>query len=71
MLAFPRERNDAKSVADIFDSLEEKLGRDMFSRIFGAVLTDNGSEFSDPVALEAEMDGVRRTRVFYCDPYCA
>lgn len=71
MLAFIRDRNDAKSVADVFDGLEEAPGRDMFRRIFGAVLTDNGSESSNPEELEAETDGARRTRVFYCDPYCA
>lgn len=71
MLAFLRERNDAKSVADVLDMLEKRLGGEMFRRIFGAVLTDNGSEFSNPVAMETGADGSRRTRVFYCDAYCA
>ena len=67
MLAFLRDRNDAKSVVDIFDSLEERLGGDMFRRLFPVVLTDNGSEFTAPS--ELERDG--RTRVFYCDPYAS
>ena len=71
MLAFLRDRNDAKSVAGVFATLEEKLGRGMFRRIFGAVLTDNGSEFSNPAELEADGNGGKRTRVFYCDPYSA
>lgn len=71
MLAFLRERNDAKSVADVLDMLEKRLGGEMFRRIFGAVLTDNGSEFSNPVAMETGADGTPRTRVFYCDAYCA
>lgn len=71
MLAFIRDRNDAKSVADVFAMLEERLGGKMFRRIFGAVLTDNGSEFSNPVALETGGDGTQRTHVFYCDSYCA
>ena len=33
-----------------------------------AILTDNGSEFKDPQALEFSENGVRRTRIFYCDP---
>ena len=37
--------------------------------MFPVVLTDNGSEFSNPAALEASQSGdARRTRVFYCDP---
>ena len=71
MLAFIRDRNDAKSVAGVFATLEERLGRRMFRRIFGAVLTDNGSEFSNPAELEADGNGGKRTRVFYCDPYSA
>jgi IS30 family transposase len=33
--------------------------------------TDNGSEFSNPSAIEADGDGLLWTRVFYCDPNCA
>ncbi len=32
------------------------------------LLGDNGSEFSNPKALECDRDGRQRTRVFYCDP---
>ena len=31
-------------------------------------LTDRGSEFTDPVAIEFDNDGNHRTYVFYCDP---
>ena len=70
MLAFLRDRNDAKSVVDIFDSLEERLGGDLFRRLFPVVLTDNGSEFTAPSELERDGGGPR-TRVFYCDPYAS
>ena len=37
--------------------------------MFPVILTDNGSEFSDPVAIETSpFTGELRTRVFYCDP---
>ena len=39
-------------------------------RLFLVLLTDNGSEFSNPAALETGPGGQPRTRVFYCDP-CA
>ena len=51
--------------------LEGRLGPQMFRRMFGAVLTDNGSEFSNPAALETDAEGGRRTRMFHCDPCSA
>lgn len=68
MLAFLRQRNTAQSVMDIFESLYAKLGADVFSRLFPAFLTDRGTEFSNPTALEKAPDGSLRTRVFYCNP---
>ena len=32
------------------------------------ILTDCGSEFTDPLAIKFKKDGERRIRVFYCDP---
>ena len=68
MLAFLREANTARSVCDIFDWLDGILGRDMFKKLFPLILTDRGSEFSDPSSIECGEDGEVRTRVFYCDP---
>ena len=69
MLAFLRDANTAKSVSDIFDSLYLGLGDTEFENVFRVCLADNGSEFSNPLAIEFDpVDGVRRTRVFYCDP---
>ena len=59
-----RDYNTARSALDAIDALEGLLGEDAFRRLFPVLLTDNGSEFSDPSALERG----RRTRVFYCDP---
>ena len=68
MLAFLREHNDAKSVIDIFNLLEELLGIDLFKKLFIVILTDNGSEFSNPIEIEKNKDGVERTKIFYCEP---
>jgi len=71
MLAFLRERNDAQSVIDVFNAIWEEvegLQPGLFKRLFPVLLTDNGSEFSNPLALEFAPDGTQRTRVFYCDP---
>ena len=87
MLAFLRDANTAKSVADIFDTLDYFLGPVLFEELFPVILTDNGSEFSNPSAIEGrhfttdfrEMYegchgtgyGRRRTKIFYCDPMAA
>ena len=70
MLAFLRDRNDSQSVIDVFDRLWTLAGANRFRRLFPVLLTDNGSEFSNPKALELDPAGQRRTHVFYCDP-CA
>lgn len=63
-----RESNDSKSVTDFFNKLYEDLGLDAFRKLFPIILTDNGSEFSNPSAIEFDKDGNRRTWVFYCEP---
>lgn len=68
MLAFLRERNDSLSVIEIFDTLYEKLGREAFCRLFPVCLTDNGSEFTNPLKLEFDEHSLKRTQLFYCDP---
>lgn len=70
MLAFLRDRNDSQSVIDAFALLWSLAGPERFRRLFPVLLTDNGSEFSNPLALENAPDGVPRSRLFYCDP-CA
>lgn len=40
----------------------------MFYDLFKCILTDNGSEFSNPEYIEDNGSEVLRTHVFYCDP---
>lgn len=67
MLAFLRDYNDSKSVIDIFNQLYQLLGPDNFRRLFRVCLADNGTEFSNPSAIELDENGLPRTRIFYCD----
>jgi len=72
MLAFLRDSNDSQSVIDAFDSLNGLLGIDLFKKLFPVLLGDNGSEFSNPIAIECDRTtGEIRTDVFYCDPCAA
>ena len=67
MLAFIREHNDAQSVIDIFNNLQDILGIDKFKELFILILTDNGSEFSNPTEIEFDLNtGEKRTQIFYC-----
>lgn len=67
-LAFLREANDSRSVTRIFNELYDRLGKNLYMKLFPLLLCDNGSEFSDPTALEYGPDGEMRSRVFYCNP---
>lgn len=67
-LAFLREANDSKSVTEIFNNLYHLLGEENYHRILSLCLADNGTEFSNPTAIECDTDGVVRSYVFYCDP---
>lgn len=68
MLAFLRGRNTARSVTEVFEWLYETLGHEQYCRLFPIILTDRGSEFTDPVSIECTKLGEIRSRVFYCDP---
>lgn len=69
MLAFIRDHNDAQSVIDIFNNIQKILGLEKFKELFIVILTDNGSEFSNPKEIEYDsITGEKRTQIFYCHP---
>ena len=67
-LAFLRQHNDSQSVIDIFNRLYLELRPDIFIELFPVLLADNGSEFSNPSAIESDTQGNPRTKMFYCNP---
>lgn len=71
MLAFLRDANTARSVADVINCLYERLGHELYCEMFPIILTDRGSEFTNPSALERNEYGEIRSRIFYCDPQMA
>ena len=68
MLAFVLDDKTSNSVLKVFNWLEAILGNDLFEKTFPVILTDNGSEFSNPLSLEFNSDGIGRTRIFFCNP---
>ena len=68
-LALLLEAKDSGCVADALGGIRAVLGADGMRRVFRAVLTDNGAEFSDEAAIAALLgEGPGETRLFYCDP---
>ncbi|GLC79716.1 hypothetical protein LBYZC6_18300 [Lacrimispora brassicae] len=68
MLIFLLEECSQKCVVEVFDSLTEFLGVEGFRKSFPIILTDNGSEFKNPLALEKTLLGENRTKIYYCEP---
>ena len=58
----------AENVTAVFDRLYAELGPELFAWLFPVILTDRGTEFSNPSRIEKCGDGTRRTWVFFCDP---
>ena len=67
-LAFLMNRCTEGAVRLIFDRLEKRLGTYGFISTFEHILTDRGTEFGDPEALETGANGIQRTSIYYCDP---
>lgn len=68
MLLFLLPDKSQSSVLNVFEHLEESLGTLLFQKLFPVVLTDNGSEFINPILLETGRDSLLRTNIYYCDP---
>ena len=78
MLAFLVDAKTSECVLGVFRRirgiLKDRYGdgwREMFARLFPVILTDNGSEFTNPAAIESDGDGGRLTSVFYCRAYAS
>lgn len=70
-------RLTAQTWTGIVNMIYRMAGRPLFMQLFPAILADNGAPFSDPVMTENARAPhnphklIPRTKVFYCDPYCA
>ena len=66
---------DSKEVINInacINSLCNQIGINNFRKLFEVILTDNGTEFSDPESIEYEPEtGELRSKVFFCHPYAS
>lgn len=69
MMIFLLPDKTQKSVIRALNSICNTVGIEEFRRVFGIILTDRGTEFANPYAMECDENGEIKTRVFYCDAY--
>lgn len=72
MLIYLLPYKQSKYVTALFNIIKKRLGTDEFKRLFEVILTDNGTEFSDPESIELDFStGEKLVNLFYCDPNCS
>ena len=59
----------AEEVNNKLLELRNKIGIDLWKKIFPIMLSDNGIEFNKFYELEYDDNGEHLSNVFYCDPY--
>lgn len=69
MLIFLLDNKDTKCVFNAFEFIKSSIGIENFAKYFEVILTDNGSEFSNPTSIEIDFKtGEIVSNIFYCDP---
>jgi IS30 family transposase len=66
VLKLPSRRST--SVVAALNRLERRCD---FSHIFKTITCDNGAEFQNWYGMEKSIHGGKRTKVYYCHPYCS
>lgn len=72
MLMFIIKKYKPSEVSKVFETLRNKLGNDLYKKMFEVILTDNGWEFSKPENIEFNPNtGEKLINVFYTESYSA
>jgi IS30 family transposase len=71
MIGILLENNSSAQVTEKIRLLKSILAANCvrFGDVFPLILTDNGGEFSNASAVENDLDGIKETSLFFCDPY--
>ena len=67
MLGFLLSNKTSENVTKVFAKIQKTLGQDLYEKTFKCILTDNGSEFCNPLDIEF-MNAIQVSNLFYCDP---
>lgn len=69
MLIYLMENKTMECVEKAFKEIKEILGIELFKKVFEVILTDNGSEFFNPMSIEKDEETQEIvSHIFYCDP---
>lgn len=69
MLIYLMNNKTTLCVKEIFEYIKHTIGIENYKKYFEVLLTDNGSEFSNPIDIEIDYDtGEIVSSLFYCDP---
>lgn len=69
MLIYLMDKKTMECVERAFNNIKEILGKEKFKRLFEVILTDNGSEFFNPMSIEKDIEIEEIIiHIFYCDP---
>ena len=72
MLIFLLPYKKSQHVTETFDYIKNLIGIENYKKLFEVILTDNGTEFSDPLSIEVDFNtGEKIVNLFYCDPNCS
>ena len=67
MLMYLMDKKNMECVEKAFKHIKDVIGIETFKKAFEVVLTDNGSEFFNPLSIERDGEEIV-SHVFYCDP---
>lgn len=67
MFMYLLDHKNMECVEKAFKEIREKVGLELYKKLFEVILTDNGSEFFNPISIEKDNEEVV-SHVFYCDP---
>ena len=63
------ENKEASTIVNKLNEIQSIIGLDNFKNIFGVILTDNGTEFTDILGIISDPNtGEIRTNLFFCQP---
>lgn len=68
MFGFLHAQKTSEAMAGRIDYLQDRLGAELFSKLFSLLLTDRGSEFEKIKLFEQSSGGETRLNIFFCDP---
>ena len=69
MLIYLMDKKTMECVENAFKQIKEVIGIETFKKVFEVILTDNGSEFFNPISIETDGEtGEVISHIFYCNP---